>query len=212
MNYRYIAIEGNIGSGKTTLASLLASHYNARLLLEEFKDNPFLAKFYHDRQRYAFPLELSFLADRFQQLKSVLPTHDLFSEHIISDYIYFKTTIFAKLNLNEDEFELFSKMSEILRLNISEPDLLIYIHASVPKLMENIQNRGRDFERNFDSSYLQNLTEAYHSYIQQEDIPILYIDTTVVDIRDEFYLNQIIDFLENGKLEQRIHLFEWKMK
>lgn len=212
MDYRYIAIEGNIGSGKTTLATLLATHYSARLLLEEFKDNPFLAHFYEDKARYAFPLELSFLADRYQQLKNDLPTQELFSEHIISDYIYFKTKIFAKLNLNEDEFELFSKMAEILKLSISEPNLLIYIHASVPKLLDNINKRGRAFEKDFDATYLAHLTDAYHQYIQQEDIPVLYIDTTDVDIRDAFYLDQIIDFLENGRIEQRIHYFEWQYK
>jgi len=214
MDYRYIAIEGNIGSGKTTLSTLLASHYNARLLLEEFKDNPFLAHFYEDRARYAFPLELSFLADRYQQLKTVLQTQDLFSEHIISDYVYFKTKLFAKLNLNDDEFELFSRMAEILKLNISEPDLLIYIHASIPKLLDNIDKRGRAFEKNFDAQYLQMLTEAYHNYIQHEDIPVLYIDTTDVDIRDAFYLDQIIDLFEAcySLITQRINLYELQYK
>lgn len=196
MNYRYIAVEGNIGSGKTTLATNLAKHYNARLILEEFGDNPFLEKFYEDASRYAFPLELAFLADRYQQLKNVLNNQDLFQERIVSDYIFPKTKIFAKVNLEETEYNLFAKMAEFLRLELTKPDLLIYLHASVDKLQKNIQLRGRQYEQNIPDDYLSKLDAGYQLYLQQESIKVVHIDAEKYDLRKIKYLKQIADFLE----------------
>lgn len=198
MQYRYIAIEGNIGSGKTTLAQQLADHYNATLILEAFGDNPFLEKFYHDRARFAFPLELAFLADRYKQLKDLLPTQELFQSHIISDYIFPKTKLFAKVNLDETEYELFARIAEFLKVDLSIPDLLIYLYAKVPTLQANIHKRARSYEQQIPDDYLAAVEAGYQQYLPQHPGPMLLIDVTVVDIRDPFYFQQIIDFLESG--------------
>lgn len=139
MQYHYITIEGNIGAGKTTLAHLLAKHFDARLVLEEFADNPFLPKFYEDQERYAFPLELFFMAERYKQLKEMLHTRDLFQTITVSDYLFSKCLIFAKVNLAEEEYRLYQKLFEIMQQQILQPDILIYLHAPVAKLQQNIK-------------------------------------------------------------------------
>src|SRR5579883_2887812 len=152
--YRYIAIEGNIGAGKSSLANLLAKHFNARLILEEFADNTFLPKFYQDAERYAFPLELSFLADRYKQLKQISLSQDLFDQKIVSDYLFTKSKLFARINLNEAEYELFQKVFDIINPNLPNPDLLIYLNAPVSRLQQQIQKRGRAYEQNISKEYL----------------------------------------------------------
>lgn len=198
MNYRYIAIEGNIGSGKTTLARRLAEHYTAQLILEEFQNNPFLENFYKDPTRYAFPLELSFLADRYQQLKTILPQQDLFATTIISDYIFPKTKIFARNNLDESEYELFSRMADILRIELQKPDLLIYLDCKVSKLQENIKERGRPFEQNIEDSYLENIEQGYQTFLKTEkSIRLLRVDVNRADLRQEKPFQKLIDVLES---------------
>lgn len=199
MNYRYIAVEGNIGSGKTTLAQKLAAHYNAQLILEEFQNNPFLEKFYKEPARYAFPLELSFLADRYQQLKTVLPQQDLFADTIISDYIFPKTKIFAKNNLDESEYELFSRMADILRIELQKPDLLIYLECSVPKLQQNIKARGRAFEQEIEDSYLQKLDSGYQTFLKTEQMRLLRVDVNHADLREEQPFQKLIRVLESDE-------------
>lgn len=197
MNYRYIAIEGNIGAGKSTLATLLAKHYDARLVLEEFADNNFLPKFYQDAERYAFPLELSFLADRFKQLKQFASNHDLFQETIISDYILTKSKLFARVNLKDHEYELFQKLFDIMAPNIPAPDLLIYLHAPVNRLQQNIKQRGRTYEQNITAEYLEQVQQAYQQYLKQEIQKTLIIDTSSFDfIHDTQCFEKLIDFLE----------------
>jgi deoxyadenosine/deoxycytidine kinase len=180
--YNYIAIEGNIGAGKSTLAHMLANDWNARLILEEFEDNSFLPKFYEDARRYAFPLEMSFLAARFNQLKRQLPEQDLFRELVISDYVFAKCLLFSKVNLDEDEYELYYKLFNIINLQLPKPELLIYLHTPIEKLQWNISNRGRVYEQHIEDSYLQHLQEAYFGYLYANpDLKILMIDCSNVD-------------------------------
>jgi deoxyguanosine kinase len=182
MYYNYIAIEGNIGAGKTTLATQIASDLDARLILEQFEDNSFLPKFYTDPDRYAFPLELSFLADRFQQLKTHLGTPDLFQQLTISDYFIHKSLIFARKTLANDEFTLYSKLFSIIDATLPKPELLVYLYVEIEKLTQNIRKRGRDYEQNIDKSYLERIQSGYFDYIkQQQDMRILIIDTNNMD-------------------------------
>jgi deoxyadenosine/deoxycytidine kinase len=182
MHYNYIAIEGNIGAGKTTLATQLAIDFDARIILEQFEDNSFLPKFYTDPDRYAFPLELSFLADRFQQLKTQLGTPDLFRQLTISDYFIHKSLIFARKTLGADEFTLYSKLFSIIDASLPKPDLLVYLYLEIDKLKKNIQKRGRDYEQNIDQNYLERIQSGYFDYIrQQQDMRILIIDTNNMD-------------------------------
>ncbi len=200
MEYRFIAIEGNIGSGKTTLAHRLAAHYNGKLILEQFVDNPFLAKFYEDRERYAFPLELSFLAERYNQLKAQLLNRDIFQEVIISDYVITKSQLFARANLSEDEYDLFQRMAEIMKSNLPKPDLIIYLHAPIEKLQQQIRKRGRPYEQQIKDEYLEEIGAAYAAYLEQEKGRILHIDTTLLDSTVDRDLDQLIGFLEHGTI------------
>lgn len=196
MNYRYIAVEGNIGSGKSSLATLLAEHFGSTLVLEEFADNPFLPKFYKEPERHAFPLELAFLADRFKQLKQVLLNTDMFQGTVISDYLFIKSKLFAKVNLKEDEYELFQKFFDILNNSLPRPDLVIYLHSPVQKLQQNIKSRGRNFEQNISDDYLRNVQETYQQYLKQNAHKTIIIDTTNVDfVSNNSHLEQIISFL-----------------
>jgi len=197
MNYHYIAIEGNIGVGKSTLANLLAQHYNSRLVLEEFADNNFLPKFYHDVERYAFPLELSFLADRFKQLKQFASNHDLFQETVISDYILTKSKLFARVNLKDQEYELFQRLFDITATNLPSPDLLIYLHAPVNKLMQNIRQRGRTYEQSITAEYLERVQQVYQQYIKQEIQKTLIIDTSSFDfVNEPENFSRLLQFLD----------------
>ncbi len=200
MEYRFIAIEGNIGSGKTTLAHRLAEHYNGKLILEQFVDNPFLARFYEDRDRYAVPLELSFLAERYNQLKAQLLNRDLFQELIISDYVITKSQLFARANLNEDEYDLFQRMAEIMKSNLPKPDLIIYLHAPIVKLQQQIKKRGRPYEQQIRDEYLEEIGAAYAAYLEQEKGRILHIDTTLLDSKIDEDLAQLITFLDGGPI------------
>lgn len=190
--YEYIAIEGNIGVGKTSLATKIASEFNGKLVLEEFAENAFLPKFYENRERYAFPLELSFLAERFAQLKNVLSTKDLFKEIVIADYFIHKCLIFSKANLQGDEYDLFSKMYSIIEQSLPKPDLLIYLHVETDQLLRNIKKRGRKYEQNIKSEYLEEVKESYFSFIKQHpDLNILTIDVTGLD-----FVNNVNDYQE----------------
>lgn len=181
MNYRHIAIEGNIGAGKSTLAKLLAKHYGVRLLLEEFEGNNFLPKFYNEPERYAFPLELSFLADRYKQQKNMLLNHDLFQQGVISDYLFFKCKLFARVNLKEDEYELFQKLFDIMEPLLPRPDLIIYLHSPVERLLQNIKNRGRLYEQVITDDYLIQLQDIYDEYLKHEKSKLLTIDMSTAD-------------------------------
>ncbi|QJB29998.1 deoxynucleoside kinase [Chitinophaga oryzae] len=189
MHYKFITIEGNIGAGKTTLANMLAKHFSAKLILEEFADNPFLPLFYERPQQYAFPLELFFMAERYKQLKEMLQTKDLFSDVVISDYLFIKSLLFAKINLPEEEYSLYQKLFDIINPQLVQPELLIFLNAPVARLQENIKHRNRSYEQHIPDDYLLNVHDMYMQYIRQHPVRTLVIDTTKVD-----FLRQPEDF------------------
>jgi deoxyguanosine kinase len=197
LNYSFITIEGNIGAGKTTLAHLLSKHYNARLILEEFADNPFLPKFYENPAQYAFPLELFFMAERFKQQKEFLQQKDMFQTLTVSDYLFTKCLLFAKVTLPEDEFRLYQRLFEIINQQLIQPEILIYLHAPVNKLQDNIKKRNRSYEQNIPDDYLFNIQETYTHYIKQHNIKTLFIDVTHADfLHNETHLQAIYEALE----------------
>lgn len=197
MKYNFVTIEGNIGAGKTTLAHLLSKHFNARLILEEFADNPFLPKFYENPGQYAFPLELFFMAERYKQLKDLLQTKDMFQNVTISDYLFTKCLLFAKVNLPEEEFRLYQKLFEIINPQIVQPDIVIYLHTPVKKLQENIKKRNRDYEQSIPNDYLFTLQETYTQYIKQHNIKTLYVDAANADfLGNEEHMKVILDALD----------------
>ncbi|MEO8412446.1 MAG: deoxynucleoside kinase [Ginsengibacter sp.] len=207
MKYNFITIEGNIGAGKTTLAHLLSKHLDARLILEEFADNPFLPKFYENQRQYAFPLELFFMAERYKQLKDLLQTKDMFQHVTISDYLFTKCLLFAKVNLPEEEFLLYQKLFDIINPQLIQPDLLIYLHAPVHKLKENIRKRNRPYEQAIGTDYLFSLQETYTEYIKQHNITTLFIDTTSADfLGNENHLNAVIEALAKEYAEGQHYL------
>ncbi|NTW23827.1 MAG: deoxynucleoside kinase [Lentimicrobium sp.] len=182
MHYNYIAIEGTIGAGKTSLATRLSHEFNTRLILEQFEDNDFLPKFYKDPSKYAFPLELSFLAARFQQLRDELSVNDLFRPITISDYFINKSLIFARKTLADDEYALYSRLFNIINLSLPRPDLLVYLYVSVERLKSNIIKRGRPYEQDIEHEYLEKIQSGYFDYIrQQTDMRILIIDMNEMD-------------------------------
>lgn len=192
--YNYIAIEGNIGAGKTTLATSISKDFNTRLILEQFEDNSFLPKFYEDQARYAFPLELSFLADRYQQLKNQLAVQDMFHPVTIADYFILKSLIFARKTLNNEEFTLYSRLFSIIENALPKPDLLVYLYLDIKRLQSNIRNRGRVYEQKIEDEYLQKIQEGYLDYIrQQQGLRVLLIDTNSLDFvaNEEDYLTLI---------------------
>lgn len=180
--YNFIAIEGNIGAGKTTLAKKLSAEFNARLILEEFADNPFLPKFYENQEKFAFPLELSFLAERYQQLKTELSNHDLFKPNIVSDYFFLKSLIFAKANLEHEEYGLYAKLFHIINDSLPKPDLFVYLYHDIERLQENIKKRGRSYEQNIPVAYLTKIQAAYFEFIKQlTNLRILVVDVNALD-------------------------------
>jgi deoxyguanosine kinase len=188
--YNYIAIEGNIGAGKTSLAKMMSDEFNTKLVLERFADNPFLPKFYEDKERYAFPLEMSFLADRYQQLSDDLAQFDLFKNFIVSDYYIFKSLIFAQITLSKDEYLLYRKMFNLIYKEITKPDLYIYLYQNTERLLENIKNRGRIYEQNIESEYLKKIHNGYQNFIKtQNDLNLLVIDVSEID-----FVNNPVDY------------------
>ncbi|HBO29515.1 MAG TPA: 2-amino-4-hydroxy-6-hydroxymethyldihydropteridine diphosphokinase [Leeuwenhoekiella sp.] len=166
--HNYIAIEGNIGAGKTTLATKISEDFNAKLILERFKDNPFLPKFYEDQARYAFPLEMSFLADRYQQLLDDIGQYDLFKDFMIADYDSQKSLIFAKVTLSEEEYSLYQKLHGIMYREIARPDLYVYLYQNTERLLENIKKRGRSYEQDISESYLIDINKGYLNMIKNK--------------------------------------------
>jgi 2-amino-4-hydroxy-6-hydroxymethyldihydropteridine diphosphokinase len=177
--FNYIAFEGNIGAGKTTLTTRIAEDFNAKTVLERFADNPFLPKFYEDQSRYAFPLEMSFLADRYKQLSGDLAQFDLFKEFIVADYHIFKSLIFAKITLTEDEYRLYRKLFDIIDRQMPKPDLYIYLHQNPERLLQNIKKRGRSYEQKIPVDYLYKINSGYLDYIEsQTELNVLIIDVS----------------------------------
>ncbi len=180
--YNYIAIEGNIGAGKTSLTTMMARDFNAKLILERFADNPFLPKFYEEPQRYAFTLEMSFLADRYQQISDDLSQLDLFKDFIVSDYDVFKSLIFSKITLPEDEFKLYRKLFYLMYKDIAKPELYVYLYQNTERLQANIKKRGRDYEQNIEDEYLEKINSGYLEFLKsQTDINVKIIDISDLD-------------------------------
>lgn len=207
MKYNFITIEGNIGAGKTTLAKILSGRLNSKLILEEFAENPFLPKFYENPGQYAFPLELFFMAERYKQLKELIHTKDIFQMITISDYLFKKCLLFAKVNLSDEEFLLYQKLFDIINPQLLVPDLLIFLHCSVNKLQENIKKRNRSFEQSISSDYLFTLQETYIQYIKQHNINTLFIDVSNADfLNNPEHVQTIINALENDYSEGQHYL------
>lgn len=197
MRYNFIAIEGNIGAGKTSLATKISEDFNAKLILEQFEDNAFLPKFYKDKAKYAFQLELSFLADRYNQLKTQLTSQDLFKSFTISDYFIFKSLIFSRKTLQDDEFALYSILFKIMSENLPRPELLVYLYVDIDRLKQNIIIRGREYEQNMETDYLEKIQTSYFEYIrQQQDLRVLILDTNKIDfVNNKNHYNMIIDVI-----------------
>lgn len=177
--FNYVAFEGNIGAGKTTLAIKIAEDFNAKTILERFADNPFLPKFYKDQNRYAFPLEMSFLADRYQQLSDDLAQFDLFKDFLVADYHIFKSLIFAKITLADDEYRLYRNLFDIIYREMPKPDLYVYLYQNSERLMQNIKKRGRSYEQQIQPDYLDKINSGYLDYIKsQTELNVLIIDVS----------------------------------
>ncbi|RXR29650.1 2-amino-4-hydroxy-6-hydroxymethyldihydropteridine diphosphokinase [Flavobacterium piscinae] len=189
--FNYIAIEGNIGAGKTTLSTKISEDFNAKLVLERFADNPFLPKFYEDQSRYAFPLEMSFLADRYQQLSDDLAQFDLFKDFIVADYHIFKSLIFAKVTLAEDEFRLYKTMFDIIHKEMPKPDLYVYLYQNTEQLLENIKKRGRSYEMQIPAEYLEKINQGYLDFIKTQT----NLNVLIIDVSDKDFVNNQEDYI-----------------
>ncbi len=197
--FDFIVIEGNIGAGKTTLANMLATEYQAKLITERFEENPFLPKFYEDPKRYAFPLEMSFLADRYQQLIDELAEPDLFSPFVVSDYFVIKSLIFAGVTLTDEEYELYRKIFNFMYRDLRKPDLYVYLYRTTEDLLKNIAKRGREYEKNITAEYLQKVHDGYMKFIRgQKGLNVLFLDITGVDfIKNPGYYHTIKDIIRH---------------
>ena len=203
---QFLSIEGNIGAGKTTLTKMIAEEFNAKLVLERFADNAFLPKFYEDQARYAFPLEMSFLADRYQQFTDDTSQFDLFKSFMVSDYDIFKSLIFAKITLQKEEFELYKKVFSFMYKEVKKPDIYVYLYQSTDKLLENIKKRGRDYEQSIRAEYLDQINRGYLDFIKSHPQQ----NTLLIDLADlDFVLNKtdyeyIMECIED-KLIETLH-------
>ena len=195
ISYNYVVIEGNIGAGKTTLAGKIADQFNARLILEHFIDNPFLPKFYNDPDKYSFPLELSFLASRYKQLKDELVPQDLFKAFTVADYYFMKSLIFAASTLSGDEYNLYRQIFYILYGSLPRPDIYVYLHMAPEKLLLNIEKRGREFEKTITVGYLNKIQDSYFTFFRQNiENRYLIIDINNLDfVEDKNHYTKIID-------------------
>jgi deoxyadenosine/deoxycytidine kinase len=195
IKYNYVVIEGNIGAGKTTLAGKIADQFNARLILERFADNPFLPKFYKDPDKYSFPLELSFLADRYRQLKEELVAQDLFKTFTVADYYFMKSLVFAASTLTGDEYNLYRQIFYIIYGSLPKPDIYVYLHLNPEKLLQNIEKRGRNYEKSITREYLKKIEESYFSFFRQNpENRYLIIDINQIDfVENENHYTRIID-------------------
>ncbi len=195
--YNYVVIEGNIGTGKTSYCQALAHRYNVSLILEQFNDNPFLPYFYRDKERYAFPVELFFMTERYKQLQKTLQTRDMFHEFYLADYSFIKTLLFARKNLDEEEYKLFQMLFGILEKNFPMPDLMVYFHRDVDYLLNNINIRGREIEKSIKSEYLIEIQNSYFEYFRNiVSFPVLIIDLKDIDfIKDKSNFDMILDLI-----------------
>ncbi|MFL1897201.1 2-amino-4-hydroxy-6-hydroxymethyldihydropteridine diphosphokinase [Aquimarina sp. 2-A2] len=190
-SFQYLTIEGNIGAGKTSLSNQIAEEFNAKLVLERFADNPFLPKFYEDMERYAFPLEMSFLADRYQRLQDDIGQLDLFKDFVVSDYDIYKSLIFAKVTLQPEEYGLYKKVFDIMYSNLPKPGLYVYLYQNTERLLENIKKRGRAYEKDIAPEYLEKINKGYFEFIKsQKDRHV-----KIIDISDRDFVSNRSDYI-----------------
>lgn len=200
MKQNFIVIEGNIGAGKTTLAKKIANEYNGQFIPEDFAENPFLPKFYKNPEKYSFPLELSFLADRFHQLNKEIRNRDLFKSFVVSDYYFTKSLIFSRNTLSDDEYGLYRRIFDIIYTSLPKPDLYVYLYLNIHNLMKNIKRRGRDYEREIKPEYLEKIQNGYFEYMKQhqKDYKFLIIDTNKIDfVRNKVDYDKLKDVIFN---------------
>lgn len=195
IRYNYVVIEGNIGAGKTTLADRISKQFNARLILEHFADNPFLPKFYNDPEKYSFPLELSFLASRYKQLQEELVSQDLFKTFTVADYYFMKSLVFAASTLKGDEYNLYRQIFYIIYGSLPKPDIFVYLHLNPDKLLQNIEKRGRNYEKSITKDYLQKIQDSYFVFFRQNpENKYLIIDINGIDfVANQDHYSKIID-------------------
>jgi deoxyadenosine/deoxycytidine kinase len=195
VKYNYVVIEGNIGAGKTTLATRIAEQFNARLILEQFADNPFLPKFYQDPDKYSFPLELSFLASRYKQLNDELGSQDIFKAFTVADYYFMKSLVFAASTLKGDEYNLYRQIFYIIYSSLPKPDIYVYLHISTKRLLKNISNRGREYEKSITGEYLQKIQDSYFTFFKQNpENRYLIIDINEIDfVANKSHYSKMID-------------------
>ena len=204
--YPYIVIAGNIGVGKTTLCRRLQEKYEARLILEQFSDNPFLPYFYENPERHAFSVELFFMTERHRQLQEELVQGNLFNQQIISDYIFIKTLLFAKNNLNEEEYRLFQRLFHVLNAHFIKPDLVLYLHRPVPVLLNQIKKRGRSFEQEMSEVYLENIQKAYFDFFKMDpDFPIVVVGLDELDFEKDPGIFEQLNNLLRQKYSVGVH-------
>lgn len=192
--YNYICIEGNIGSGKTTFCEMMHEVHNCSLILEEFDDNPFLPMFYENPEKFAFTVELFFMTERHKQMSSTMSVRNMFDDFILGDYFFLKTLLFARKNLNEEEFRLFTKIFHVLDANFAQPDLVVYFHRDVDILRKNIDKRGRTYESNISKEYLKQIQDSYFDYFRN----VLSYPVLILDLKD-------IDFVQNKNYFDFLH-------
>jgi deoxyguanosine kinase len=210
--YPYIVIEGNIGVGKTTFCRKLQEKYDARLILEQFSDNPFLPYFYENPERHAFSVELFFMTERHRQLQEELIQGDLFNQQIISDYIFIKTLLFAKNNLNEEEYRLFNRLFHVLNAHFKKPDLVVYLHRPVPNLLHQIKKRGRSFEMEMSATYLENIQKAYFDFFKMDpEYPILVVGIEDLDFEKDIHAFELLNNLLLQNYETKVHYINLKV-
>lgn len=195
VKYNYVVIEGNIGAGKTTLATRIAEQFNARLILEQFADNPFLPKFYSDPDKYSFPLELSFLASRYKQLNDELGSQDIFKTFTVADYYFMKSLVFAASTLTGDEYNLYRQIFYIIYSSLPKPDIYVYLHISTERLLKNICKRGREYEKSITGEYLQKIQDSYFTFFKQNPgNKYLIIDINEIDfVANKSHYSKMID-------------------
>ena len=207
--YPYIVIEGNIGVGKTTFCRKLQEKYDARLILEQFSDNPFLPYFYENPERHAFSVELFFMTERHRQLQEELIQGNLFNQQIISDYIFIKTLLFAKNNLNEEEYRLFNRLFHVLNAHFKKPDLVVYLHRPISSLMTQIKKRGRSYEMEMSTMYLENIQKAYFDFFKMDpEYPILVVGIGDLDFEKDVQAFDLLNSLLLQKYETKVHFID----
>jgi deoxyadenosine/deoxycytidine kinase len=204
--YRHICIEGNIGSGKTTLVDMMSAEFNGQKILEEFEDNPFLQLFYKNPERYALTVELFFMTERFKQLQKTSAGPGLFSSYIFSDFCFIKTLLFARKNLETEEYKLFNMLFSVLNKSFPNPDLLVYIHRDTKHLLSNIKSRGRQYEQDISETYLKSIQDSYFEYLRNiTSFPVLILDLKGIDFQSNKANYETVKFLISKKYTPGVH-------